>query len=487
MLFHSRNFSVARLWEIDKETRRSLPKMRISAQDSISHRIWLVWNYPFLRTTPAEGLQANIGYHQEEIILKLNAKTSLRLCTSSGEGMTPQSRLEINNFYFRRFGLFMGAQNGAFVSHQFDHTSGWFCRVSNKYFIENDGKCSMSLGKRESGRVKLKWAQRGLEGSLLIAPKASLPPIIKNLSVKLCLDQTGRKRMEVQWRRSETPQFCFSDISALQANPYIDGHLLTQLAPHMTGTVTPNLAFDIPTREWAYFELSGLASARVGIKQSLGLYKGFGLSWGSELTSNPEFVPFVGLYYNDVEMLFPFGELVNLHEDRSDWVKSACLRVGFSISQCLLAWAVKVAAKHLSLYVSFKTRKKLFDEILQAKSKVDTILKQNMGILNRSGRKMRVFVVFADQMEFLSNLVEHFEDFMREEIEKNEICVEITKSYLFYTYILGYFPAKKKGLIGYLEPVRRRAGDLQIAVFERHNNGALTKHRIFGLGERVLA
>ena len=487
MLFHSRNFSVARLWEIDKETRRSLPKTRLSARDTISHRIWLVWNYPYLRKTPAEGLQANIGYHQEEITLKLNAKTSLRLLTSSGAGLAPQSRIEINNFYFRRFGFLMGAQNGAFVSHQFEHTSGWFCRISNTYFIEHDGKCSLSLGKRESGRVKLKWAQRGLEGYVLITPKASLPPIIKNLSVKLFLDQTGRKRMEVQWRRAETPGFCFSDISALEANPYIDAHLLTQLAPHMTSSITPNLAFDIPTREWAYFELNGLASARVGIKQSIGLYKGFGLSWGSELTSNPELVPFVGLYYNDVEMLFPFGELINLHEDRSDWVKSVCLRLGFSISQCLVAWAVKVAAKHLSLYVSFKTRKQRFYKALDSKSKVDTILKQNMGILNKSRRKMRVFVVFADQIESLKDLIENFEDLMREDIEKNEICVEVTNSYLFYKYILGYFPAKKNGLIGYLEPVRRRAGDLKIAVFERHNHGALTKHQIFGLGERVLA
>lgn len=216
----------------------------------------------------------------------------------------------------------------------------------------------------------------------------------------------------------------------------------------------------------SYFLEVSKMQPRIGFKQNVKISENFGFSWGMQLHSHTELIPFYGFFYKDVDVTFP---IYNLFEIRDPVIQYSIV-LGFFAMNILDSIGDFFSTKYYLKKERQEKKEKEFDELYEKKLKIDGILERNQRIINNKAEKFRVFVVnekYVDDLKYSDSWQEDF-DFQETGIS-TDYLVEISQTFYFYRYILGCLPIEKDTLIGYLEPKKSDKETLKIVVFKKIN------------------
>ena len=473
MLLNHRDSSLCRPSLYSLPCYSLMPTSFPNAERSFQNRLQMTFNYPILKESINNNLslQPSILYLKEETLIGLGRNSFIRVCVESGEQTKPEMKVSLQTPKINRIGFIFGNRNGFYTVNQFK-IGDIRLQIRNKLLIKQQAKNSLAITYKDYFVMKLKMDRDQSGYSFCTGQKFTN---LSGIRMKLKLDKNLNYRLSLSRSvenmefRDNKHEFCSFKIN--DPDLCVGGDMHAYNFRHQVGICNSIFieqdSFPGPDLAPSFSAGPNWLHLRAGFKQKVNITPSFGYSWGLQVSSvRDQMLPFIGIFYKNIQVDFPLPELY----PQSDWIQTLGFATGFALSNLLVGKLVSFAYKVKLNIAHLKESRLLYSKNQVSKKKIDLILKDNHHIVNRQRLELRVFAASdsTTQMLFKDDIWDT--DFSNQKYNQMNPFTEITETFFFYNYVLGYLPAQKQGLIGYLEPVRDLGEEIKIIIIRKEEN-----------------
>lgn len=471
MLLSHRQNSLCKTSMYDKDFFGFHPITYPNPDNVYESKMYFLWNPSMIKKNFQNSINPSIIRLKQETRIKLSPLTYFKFEIESGEDPDPQIKLSLETPLVAKIGLTLGQRNGYFMKNVYKKNKLKFT-LNNK--IYNEGNSKISLKGNYDDYVGLKYSfDKNTTYSMFSENKLNR---LFGFQVKLEFDDKFDYR--IAFVRSSKKIDYYSNSDDLAPLKFHDA----QFSPEFGNMMAYHYNKPFGIENAIYCEknrLYGDSYSRIGLHQKVYFNSYLGYSWGFQMRSTSSVDIMMGLFFKNIHIEIPILESLK----NSDIIESTGYISGFILFNYLTS---KLLMKFYNFTHDQKSIHNYSEEIEDLKLKkrnIDKILKSNRRITNPSNDEIRVFVMKNNHTRTFTEDQIWNQDFYNQKYENNENMIEITETYFFYMFILGYLPQEKRGLIGYLNPLYLSHEKLKIVILTKLNENI--RKQIFDENKKI--